>query len=93
MLQIRPKGNLILTLTFYYDANKDGKWSGYGIDYVKSSIFNLTKLDWNDGEWHTIYQIIPRADDAVVQIGFILTGDKNGSITLSNLEIYTLPEE
>lgn len=81
--------NLELQLLFYYDKNRDDKWSGYEIDYVKSATFNLTKLGWAAGEWHTIYQPIPHADDPVVQIGIILMGDKNGTVTLKNLAVYT----
>ena len=81
--------NLESTLVFYYDRNRDGKWSGYEIDYVKSAIFNQTELGWAADELHTVYQTIPYADDPVVQIGIILTGDKSGAVTLKNLEVYT----
>lgn len=80
---------LELQLTFYYDANRDERWSGYDIDYVKSASFNVTQLGWVAGEWHTLYQLIPQADDSVVQIGISMTGDKNGTITLGDLTAYT----
>jgi len=81
--------NLTLTIVFYYDKNRDGRWSGYEIDYVKSATFSQTKLGWITGEWCTIYQIISKADDPVVQIGITLTGDVEGEFTLSNLIVYT----
>ena len=89
-LQFKPDvEDLQLLLVFYSDANRDVKWSGYDIDYVKSGSFNLTRLGWTAGEWHTIYQAIPKAEDPLVQIGIIMTGDKNGTVTLKNLEVYT----
>lgn len=89
-MQIKPDlEDLELTLVFYYDRNRDGRWSGYDIDYVKSATFNQTKLGWVAGECYTIYQVIPKADDPAVQIGIILTGDKNGTVTIRNLAGYT----
>ena len=89
-MQIKPDiENFELTLAFYFDVNRDGRWSGYDIDYVKSATFIQTKLGWMTGEWNTIYQVIPQADDPVVQMGIILMGDKNGTVTLRNLSAYT----
>ncbi|NHJ31522.1 MAG: hypothetical protein FK732_01550 [Asgard group archaeon] len=89
-MQIKPDADdSELQLVFYYDANRDGRWSGYEFDYVKSATFNQTKLGWAAGEWHTIYQLIPQADDPVIQIGIILMGDNNGTVTLRNLVAYT----
>ena len=81
--------DLELTLVFYYDKNRDGVFSGYEIDYVKSATFSQNKLGWVTGEGYTIYQVIPKADDPVVQIGIILMDDKNGTVTLRNLTVYT----
>jgi len=81
--------DLTLTLVFYFDMNRDGRWSGYEIDYVKSATFNQTKLGWTASEWYTIYKVIPTADDPVVQIGIIMAGDPDGAITLSELVVYT----
>jgi len=46
--------DLNLTTIFYYDRNRDGKFSGYEIDYVRSATFSQTKLGWVAGEWYTI---------------------------------------
>jgi len=81
--------DLDVTLVSYYDINRDGRWSGYEIDYIKSVTFNQTKLGWTTGEWYTIYQVIPTADDPVVQIGIIMEGDSDGTITLSESVVYT----
>jgi len=92
-MQIKPDvENLELTLVFYYDRNRDGRWSGYEIDYVKSATFSQSKLGWVVGEWYTIYQVIPQAEDPAVQIGIILAGDVEGTFTLSNLVVYTEAE-
>jgi hypothetical protein len=91
-LTMRFKPNvegLLLQLVFYYDKNRDGKWSGYDIDYVKSASFNQTEISWATDEWCTIYQFIPKTDDPLVQIGIILKSDKNGTITFKDLVIYT----
>ena len=80
--------DLELMIVFYYDNDRDGKFSGYEIDYVKSATFNQTKLGWVAGEWYKIYQIIPKADDPVVNIGIIMNGDKDGALTLSDLVVY-----
>jgi len=89
-MQIKPDvEDLELQLVFYYDMNRDGKWSGYEIDYVKSATFNQTEQGWVAGKWYTIYQVIPQVDDPIVQIGIILMGDKNGTIALRNLAVYT----
>ena len=81
--------NLQLQLTFYYDRNRDGKWSGYDIEYVQSATFNQSTLGWATGEWRTIYQVIPQADEPVVQIGIILSGDNSGSIAIKKLAVYS----
>ena len=81
--------DLELEIVCYYDVNRDGKWSGYEIDYVKSLTFNQNNLGWTADEWHNIYLVIPQADDPIVQIGIILMGNKNGTITLRNLAVYT----
>jgi hypothetical protein len=79
--------DLSLQLVFYYDYNRDGRWSGYNVDYVKSATFDQTKLGAKGG-WHTIYQIIPQADDSVIQIGLLLNGDHDGVTILSDLAVY-----
>ena len=81
--------DLELMLVFYYDKNRDGRWSGYEIDYVKSATFSQAKIGMVAGEWYTIYQVIPKANDLLVQIGIILTGDLEGAFTFSNLVVYT----
>ena len=79
--------DLELMIGFYFDKNRDGKFSGYEIDYAESVIFNQTKLGWVKGEQYTIYQALPMAEDPIVQIGIIATGNKDGAITLSNLMV------
>jgi hypothetical protein len=81
--------NVRLLIVFYYDKNRDGVFSGYEIDYVKSAGFNQTQLNWVTREWYKIYQVIPKADDPVVQIGIIMEGNKPGTITLADLVVYT----
>jgi len=81
--------NLDLLVVFYYDKNGDGKFSGFEIDYAKSVSFNQTKLGWVKGKWYKIAQTIPNADDPVVQIGIIMTGDIDGVVTLKDLTVYT----
>jgi len=61
--------DLELMLLFYYDKNRDKMFSGYDIDYVKSATFSQTEQRWVAGEWYKMYQVIPKADDPVVQIG------------------------
>jgi hypothetical protein len=77
-----------LMLVLYYDKNRDGFFSGYGIDYIKSATFNQTKLGYAEGQWYTIYCNIPKTDDPIVQIGIKVTGDKNGTVLLRNLIVY-----
>lgn len=81
--------DLELMLVFYYDKNRDGRWSGYEIDYVKLAAFSQTEQGWVAGEWYKIYHVIPKADDPVVQIGIILTGDRDGALTLADLAVYS----
>ncbi|WGM90391.1 MAG: hypothetical protein NUK63_04525 [Candidatus Bathyarchaeum tardum] len=90
-LQIRSNvENLELMLVFYYDHNLDGVWSGYDLDHVKSITLSQSELDWLTGDWYTLHQVIPPDDDdSIVQIGIILTGEDNGTITISNLQLYT----
>jgi hypothetical protein len=77
-----------LWLTFYYDKNRDGKFSGYETDYVKTVTFSQAKQQWVTGEWYEIYQLIPKTNDPVVQIQIRLVGEKVGSLTLANLVVY-----
>ena len=81
--------DLNLLIGFYYDKNRDGRFSGYEIDYTKSVSFNQTQQGWLAGTWYKIHQEIPKADDPIVQITIIVTGDKDGAITLSDLVVYT----
>lgn len=78
-----------LMLVFYYDKNRDGIFSGYEIDYVKSAIFSKAEQGWVASEWYRIYQVIPKADDPVVQISMIVTGDEDGVLKLSDLIVYS----
>jgi len=91
LLRMKIKLNIkdsMLTLVFYYDRNRDGRWSGNGIDYVRSVVFSQTEMGWIAGKWYTIYQIIPKTDDPLVQIGIILKGDRYGTLTLFDLAVY-----
>jgi hypothetical protein len=81
--------NANLTLTFYYDANHDGIFSGYdSVDYVRSGIFSQKERGWVKGKWYTIYQGIPVSNDPVVQIGIILNGDQSGTLTFAKATVY-----
>ncbi len=89
-MQVKPDlENSYSLLVFYYDKNRDGRFSGYEIDYVKSFSFNQTKLGWVKGEWYKIAQTIPSAEDPMVQIGIIISGDEDGAVTLYDLNVYT----
>jgi len=89
-MEIKPDvDNLDLIVVFYCDKDGDGKFSGYDVDYVKSVTFSQTEQGWVKGEWYKIGQIIPKADAPIVQIGIILTGDKDGTLTLANLVVRT----
>jgi len=81
--------SLNLLLAFYYDKNRDGKFSGYDIDYIKQVGFNPTELGWIQGQWYKICPSIPKADDPIVDIAIIALGEKNGTITFSDLIVYS----
>ena len=85
--------NLDLMIIFYYDKNRDGKFSNYTVDYTKTLLFSQTQQGWVKGEWNKIAQTIPKADDPIVHIAIIMTGDNDGAITLSNLIVYTETSE
>lgn len=89
-MKIKPSvENLTLKIVFYYDANRDGNFSGYDIDYTKAAVFSQIKLGWVKDQWHYVTQAIPNSYDPVVQIAFIMNGDGNGTITLADLIVYT----
>ncbi|MGD0995702.1 MAG: hypothetical protein ABR909_09300 [Candidatus Bathyarchaeia archaeon] len=80
--------NSQFTFVFYYDKNKDGSFSGYGVDYAKSIVLNQTKLGLTAGSLCNLYLPIPSSDYKVVQIAIIIAGDQNGTINLSNLQVF-----
>jgi len=77
--------DLQLMISFYYDADGDGRFSGYnGTDYVKAWVISQVP----QGVWYKIYQVIPRSDDPITDAAITMTGDKNGSVTLKDLIVY-----
>lgn len=88
-MQIKTYGeDLDLTLVFYYDKNKDGIFSGYDVDYVKTAIFYQNEEGWISNEWYTTYHVVPKAEDPLVQIGIIMNGHENGTLTISKLIVH-----
>lgn len=79
--------NVDLTIIFYYDKNRDSRFS-YDVDYVKSVVLNKVQQGWTEGKSYVIAQVIPKAEDPVVVVGLFLSGDSNGSVTFSSLNIY-----
>jgi hypothetical protein len=94
-MRIQPNvEDLTLTVVFYYDADRDGRYvlnttEHLSPDYTKAVVFSGTQLGWGLEEWYYIAQIIPNSYDPIVQIAFIMNGDKNGTITLADLIVYT----
>jgi hypothetical protein len=87
-------GGLGLMISFYFDGNGNGKWDGYSTgDYVKTPvIFDQTRMGWIKGQWYTIYQLLPMADNPnnpIVQIGITAQGNQDGAITISSFTAYT----
>ena len=88
-IKIKPKvENLTVSLVFYHDLNQDGRWSGYDLDYVKSIPYQSNLRLLND-DFYTIYGIVSSADDLLVQLGIILQSENKGTITFSDIQIYT----
>lgn len=81
--------NVDLILGFYYDVDRNGEWSGYGIDNFAGMRFKQTWQGWVKGEWHQIIQATPNAADPVVQIAVIVEAGTDGTITLANLTVFS----
>jgi hypothetical protein len=78
-----------LQVLFYYDKNKDGVFSGYDVDYVKSVDFSSTSCGWTNDTASKIFGVIPAEPDSIVQIGFIVIGNNTGQFNISNFQIFS----
>jgi hypothetical protein len=88
-LQVKPDvPELNLTIVFYYDTTGTGVFSGYGADFVRSMLLNQVQEGWNEGKSNEFALAIPISDYPVVQIGLCLSGNCEGTITFSNLNVY-----
>jgi len=81
--------DLNLTIVFYYDTTGTGIFTGYGADFVHSILLNQVQEGWSEGKSNEFILAIPASDYPVVQIGLCLSGTFEGTVTFSNLNVYT----
>lgn len=83
--------NYDFQLIYYYDKNRDGYFSGYDIDYIRSSSFNSIDQKWFINQNNTIFSSVPNENNPLVRIGInIISKSINGYITFNNISIYSM---
>lgn len=85
--------NSEVELNMYFDKNRDGVFSGYDIDYIKTVVSSFEQLQQSSMDGLTLIKQLSHLSDPIVQIAIRLRVNEDieeASLTIHKLSILTL---